>query len=187
MTNLNIISLKSIFQTLSSGDYTLIKLQPFYEQCKQQILKLSELKSLSNEQEEALLDVGLAFDKMWDLKEKGSFNISIETDDTKVFLELTRLVVKLCERSQVLASAIFKSGIIKHIASDLCDWHISFKLELISNESSIVFNLTLNYLRIIVLIARFENIKSEVINEARGINLPDIVETHLGNLYELTF
>ena len=169
---------KSCLQTLLAGDYTRINVQQILDQCKQLFTKLSESESLSKEDEEAFLDVGQAFGKMWNLKDEGTLDISEETVAAQVFLELTRMIVKLCEQSLKLASAVFNYGIISQIAIDLYEWPTSFKSKLLEDKSTI-FHLTLNYFRIIALIARFEELNYDVACEARGLNFPDIIQTFL--------
>ena len=164
----------------------MINVKPVLDQCTQLFTKLCESESLSKELEDALLDVGQAFDKIWDLKDKGTMDIRNETVAAQVFLELTRVMAKLCERSLKIASAIFNDGFLRRIANDLNDWPTSFKSKLL-DDKSIILHLSLNYLRIVALIARFEEINYDVVSEARGLNFPDILQTILEVRCELNY
>ena len=173
---------KSCLQTLLSGDYTRINEQPILDQCKQLFTKLSESEFL----EEAFLDVVQAFNKMWNLKNEKTLDFSNKTVAAQVFLELTRVIVKLCEGSQKFANEIFNYGIIYNIAKDLNEWLTNFNSKHFEDKSTILY-LTLNYFRIIALIARFEELNYSVACQARGINLPGIIQTFLENWCELNF
>ena len=173
-------SVKSCLQTLSSGDFSKINAQQILDQCKQ-LNKLSQNDPLSPELVDAFAGVGVAFAKVWDLKDANKIDINKQDSvATQVFSELTRIVINLSEHSSRLASAMFSAGVVNCVSLDLGAWSTGFESKL-RDENTPVLKFTLQFLRIIALIARFEELNYQVSLQTRGLNLPAVVKLFLKN------